>query len=282
MNLTNVHNLPDAFVSAVRNDPYVGGGDISVTKLIDSPQRRFLLNKFRESIVEDASEKLWVLLGQAVHTVLERANTSSLVEKRLFMHVNGWKLSGQFDRLHLESETLCDYKLTTVFKSEASIEWERQLNVLRLLVVENGYQVSKLEVFAMYRDWRRAEQLRDPNYPVISTKKIEIPMWTLEETRNYVQERIELHQRASRGEDVLCSDEERWYAGTTFALIKDGGKRAKRVAQTKEELGDVPDGYVIEERKGGYRRCESFCEVANFCSQKGSESNANISNGNTD
>ena len=35
MNLTNLYGLPDALVNAVRNDPYQGGGDISVTKLID-------------------------------------------------------------------------------------------------------------------------------------------------------------------------------------------------------------------------------------------------------
>ena len=34
--ITNVHNLPQSIVDAVTNDPYVGGGDISATKLIDS------------------------------------------------------------------------------------------------------------------------------------------------------------------------------------------------------------------------------------------------------
>ena len=46
MNLTNIHDLPQALVDAVRNDPYEGGGDISFTKLIDSAQRRVLLKKF--------------------------------------------------------------------------------------------------------------------------------------------------------------------------------------------------------------------------------------------
>ena len=76
-----------------------------------------------------------------------------------------------------------------------------------------------------------------------------------------------MHQAADRGEEVLCSDEERWYAGTTYALIKEGGKRAKKVSVNREDLGEPDKGYVIEERKGGYRRCENFCEVAPFCQQ---------------
>ncbi len=35
--ITNKHGLPEALVAAVRNDPYAGGGDISVTKLIAQP-----------------------------------------------------------------------------------------------------------------------------------------------------------------------------------------------------------------------------------------------------
>ena len=83
MNLTNLLGLPDAFVAAVKNDPYTGGGDISATKLIDSPQRRVLYGKYKDFVVEDVSDRVWAVMGQAVHTVLERAGTSALVEERL-------------------------------------------------------------------------------------------------------------------------------------------------------------------------------------------------------
>ena len=71
--VTNVHGLPEALVPAVTNDPYVGGGDISVTKLIDAPQVRALTRKHHDKLVVDVSERIWALLGQGVHTVLERA-----------------------------------------------------------------------------------------------------------------------------------------------------------------------------------------------------------------
>jgi hypothetical protein len=264
MNLTNLLGLPDAFVAAVKNDPYTGGGDISVTKLIDAPQRRVLYGKFKDFVVEDVSDRVWALMGQAVHTVLERAGTSALVEERLFMEVNGWKLSGQFDRLHVADKTIQDWKVTTTYKADGDDSWTKQLNILRMLAIANGHDIERLQVVAIFRDWQRSKAERDEKYPQSNVKVIELPVWSNEYAMQYISERVAMHQAAVKGEEVLCSDEERWYAGSTFALMKEGNKRATKVADTREELGEPAKGFFIEERKGGYRRCEGYCEVAPF------------------
>ena len=265
MNLTNLRGLPDALVQAVRNDPYAGGGDISTTKLIDAPQRRVLHKKFSDFVVEDVSDRIWSLLGQAVHTVLERAETSALTEKRLFAEVNGWSVSGAFDRLHLGEELLQDYKVTSTYNAEGSESWTKQLNVLRWLAHQNGYPVSKLQIVAIFRDWSRAK-VRD-GYPESNVGLIDVPLWDLDEAQAYIEERVALHQKAAKGEEVLCTDEERWYEGTKYALKKKGGVRATKVADRIEDLGEIQDGYEIEMRPGAFKRCESFCEVAPFCKQ---------------
>lgn len=267
MNFTNLLGLPDAFVAAVRNDSYTGGGDISVTRLIDSPQKRVLYKKFKEFVVEDVSDRVWSLMGQCMHTLLERAATSAKVEERLYMDVNGWSLSGQFDRLHVADKCLQDWKVTTCYKAKGDEAWERQLNILRALAIHNGYDVQKLQVIAILRDWRRAEALRSPDYPQQNVVIIDVPVWDLEDTHAYIKERIALHQKAEEDSSIGCTDDERWYAGSTYALMKIGGKRATKVAPSREELGDPPEGSEIIERRGGYRRCESFCEVAPFCQQ---------------
>ena len=267
MNLTNLLGLPDAFVAAVKNDPYTGGGDISVTKLIDSPQRRVLYGKYKDFVVEDVSDRVWALMGQAVHTVLERAGTSALVEERLFMEVNGWKLSGQFDRLHVADKTIQDWKVTTTYKADGDESWTRQLNILRMLAIHNGHDIERLQVVAIFRDWQRSKAERDEKYPQSNVKIIEIPVWDNDFAMAYIAERVGMHQAAVNGDEVQCSDEERWYAGSTFALMKEGNKRATKVADTREELGEPAKGFFIEERKGGYRRCEGYCEVAPFCPQ---------------
>ena len=267
MNLTNIHGLPDALVNAVRNDPYTGGGDISVTKLIDAPKRRTLYKKYREFVVEDVSERIWSLMGQAVHTVLERAGTNALVEERLYAEVNGWKVSGQFDRLPLADATLQDWKVCSVYKAGGDIGWERQLNCLRWLAHKNGMVVNRLQVVAIFRDWKKSEAVRNSAYPGQNVQVVDVPIWSIEDAENYVRTRVQLHQHSEEGNETECTEEERWYSGTSFALMKDGGKRAKKVAPTVEELGEIPPGHSIVERPGLNRRCESYCEVAPFCEQ---------------
>ena len=267
MNLTNIHNLPEALVAAVRNDSYVGGGDISTTKLIDAPQRRVLYQQYKDFVVEDVSERIWSLMGQSIHHVLERADSNSITEERLYMEVNGWKLSGQLDRLSLSEKVLDDYKMCSTYKRDGDPQWEYQLNVLDALCRANGYVVDELRVIAIFRDWQKSKSLRDPTYPQTNVKVINVRKWSAQEQDDYILQRVKLHQAAVAGEVALCTDEERWHEGNTYALLKKGGKRATKVSFSREELGVVPEGYVVDERLGGYRRCENYCEVSAFCKQ---------------
>jgi hypothetical protein len=91
-------------------------------------------------------------------------------------------------------------------------------------------------------------------------------MWTLEEAEEFIEERIVLHQAAEKLQ-ILCTDEERWYTGTTYAITKPGMSRALKVLDDRPLPSDVPEGYTVEERPGVYRRCESYCEVRAFCTQ---------------
>ena len=126
-------------------------------------------------------------------------------------------------------------------------------------------RVERLEIVAIFRDWRRAEADRDPDYPQSSVQVIPIRVWPMSETREYVESRIAIHQAATNGLPVLCTDDERWFTGDKWAIIKPGGKRALRVLDAKPE--QAPDGYVLEHRPGIYRRCERYCDVAPFCPQ---------------
>jgi hypothetical protein len=269
--ITNIHNLPAAIVAAVQNDPYTGGGDISTTKLIDSPQVRVLSGKHYESLTVDVSERVWALLGQAVHTILERAGLREegmVVEERLYADVNGWQVSGQVDRMHLDQATLSDYKVTTVYKKNGSDSWTRQLNVLRWLAHKNGHRIDKLEVVAIFRDWRKTEAERNPDYPQTAIMTIPVPVWPLDEAEEYVTERVYIHQAASRGEEVPCTDEERWFSGNTYALTKRGAKRATRISTNPLDFGEVDyENYSIEVRAGEYKRCQHYCDVSAFCAQ---------------
>ena len=271
--ITNLRNLPAAIVAAVQNDPYDSGrGDISCTKLIDSPQIRVLGGKHANDISVDVSERVWALLGQAVHSILERAGLKEegmVVEERLYAEVNGWQVSGQVDRMHCDLGKLSDYKVTTVYKKNGSDSWTRQLNVLRWLAHQNGHEINQLEVIGIFRDWRKTEAERNPDYPQAAIMAIPVPLWSLDDAEEYITERVYLHQAASRGEEVPCTDEDRWFSGNTYALMNTGGKRALKVSSDRSALPEPTEGQYVEERKGEYKRCEHYCDVRAFCKQWG-------------
>lgn len=277
MNFTNIHGLPDSLAQAIKNDPYsAGASDISVTKLIDSPKRRALMKRYGEFIVTDLSKSLFSLLGQGVHNVLERSSQGEeiIAEQRFFSEVEGWTISGQVDRFNTATGELEDYKVTSAYKViKGDVkEWERQLNVLAWLLRQAGHNVEKLSIVAIIRDWSMTDAKNKPDYPKAPFAVINISLWKEDSVFEYIQQRIRLHQAAERGEPIGCSDEERWYEGTTWALMKKGGKRAIKVYRRKEDIGtEIADGLYVEERKGGYRRCAEYCEVSAFCDQYQSE-----------
>lgn len=266
---TNTHGLPEALVRAVTNDPYRGGGDISATALIDAPQKVTLAKRHADDVQIDVSERIWALLGQAVHNILERGalEAGQFAEERLYADMEGWKVSGQYDLHDWERRAIVDYKVTTVYKANGNDSWTRQLNVLRWLAHQNNLPIDRLEIVAIFRDWRKGDADRKADYPQAPVKVIEVPVWDLAEAEQYVRERVIIHQAARGGLSVPCTDEERWYSGTQYALRRPGLKRALKVVDHRAELEPVPDGHEIEERPGIYRRCLLYCEAAPFCKQ---------------
>lgn len=271
MKITNKHNLPQAFVSAVTNDPYdAGHSDISATSLIDAPQRRALLRAHRSELVEDVSDRIWALLGSAVHHILERAEDEhAVVEERLFANVDGWVVSGQFDRYLPASGTIQDWKVTTVYKTQGDhADWERQLNVLAWLARQNGMAVEKLQICAIMRDWAKSRALNDGTYPAANVTVIDVPLWPDAIAEEYIRERVQLHQEARDGSPEPCTNEERWYTGDSWAVTKPNAKRAYRVYKNRQEAEDnKPDDMIVEHRPGEYKRCAQYCEAAAFCAQ---------------
>jgi hypothetical protein len=279
MEITNLKGLPAAIVEAVRNDDYdSGASDLTASKLIDSPRLVALVKKHHHEIVDDAENRIWALLGKGVHYVLERAEPSELTELRLFTTINGWRVSGAFDRLSLKHGKLIDYKVTsawTVVYGDRLPDWEAQLNVLAELVARNSdrEEVRELAIVAILRDWSKTRAREGGDYPPVQIVEIPIRLWGLETRRAYLEQRVALHQRAQAGELPECSDEERWAKPTTYALMKGQNKRAVKIHETREAAeehrismgGDM--NYWIEERPGQNVRCEDYCPVVRFCEQ---------------
>lgn len=277
MILTNKTNLPQALYDAIKNDDYdAGESDISVTSVIAPPRLVALRRKFNDVLEEDASDRIWSLQGQIIHSILERSNTVDLVEKRFYTMSRGWKIGGKFDTVILDSLTLSDWKYSTVWKFKGNrvpIEFEQQLNLLRLILVDNGLPIEALQVVALLRDWSKPESYRDRDYPQAQSLTLPVNKWDIDAARSYLDERVRLHQEArsivdAGAEPPLCTEEERWMRPTKYAAMKVGASRATKVFDSLAEANAfaLSKGLVVETREGENIRCAMYCPVASKCS----------------
>ena len=194
------------------------------------------------------------------------------------MEVDGWKVSGKYDRMLAEKGVLQDYKFSSVWEYIHGLKPERiaQLNCLAELAVSNGYGVTKLQVVMMFRDWSATKAKNDHTYPQSQVALIDVPFWKQEKRQAYIAERVRLHKAADNGETIHCTDEERWANGHKWAVMKKGRKSALKVADSEiaaqnwmmeKGISDCDNVHYIEFRKGKYNRCEGYCPVSEFCQQ---------------
>lgn len=276
MNLTNKLGLPDALVAAISNDDYSrGDADLSVTQLIAPPRQVELKRRHASEVVEDAADRIWLLLGKSVHKILEAAASTGIREERMYTEVSGMKVSGAFDHLALGDGMLSDYKVTSVWSAKNAAdkaEWEQQLNLYAYLAAEQGYSVKGLRIVAICRDWRMSDAAKyeGDGYPQHQVAVIEFPLWDKARQYDYLRERVQLHQSARDGNLPDCTDEERWQKPGGYALVKPGSQRAWRVLATEEEaqaLASKTKDMRVVYRPGVNTRCDSYCAVAEFCTQ---------------
>ncbi len=284
MKLTNRKGLPDSIVQAVLNDPYKGGGDISVTKLITPPYQRQLLIKHADELEEDVADRIYSLIGQIGHSIVERIpltdETTSVREERLYKDVpiklsDGTfatkRVSGQFDLI--ESHKLMDFKFTSTYAMEGKIEWEHQLNLLRALCVQRyaetkdkRYIITEAAIVAVFRDWSRNKAKSMSDYPDAQVEVIPVKLWPVKQAFEFLQYRTELHFATN---PEPCTAEEMWEKPAVFAVMKKGGKRAVKLhpikADAEAHARNLGDGATVVDRPAERTRCASYCSARDFC-----------------
>jgi len=283
MRLTNKYNIPQVFVNAIERDDY-SKGDVnsSVTELINSPQIVQLKRKHWDELEEDVSEKIFSLMGKAVHYILQHGKEDgSIREERLYAEVDGWKISGAIDLQIIEDGKVCitDHKVTSAWavKSDDKTSWEEQLNCYAYLYEKVKKQkVDKLQITAIIRDWNKRDAATKDNYPEAPIKVISIPLWDFHTREVFVKQRITLHSNAYLSTEMAddytpCTPSEMWETQTVYAVRKIGNVRAKSLHSSQEEadekLSELGKGYEVEVREGERKRCKDYCVVNKFCKQ---------------
>ena len=276
MKFTNKYNLPQTVFDVLAKDGYkAGNDDYSATSLLKSPRQLLLYRRHFHQIEEDVSDRVWSIFGQAAHNILEKhGNDTSLTEERLYTEVLGRKLSGQVDHYH--EGVITDYKVTSVwsivYKSKIE-DWTAQLNIYAYLFRKNGYDVRRLQIVAVLRDWSETEKLRSRDYPEAPIVVIPITLWDIEDQELSITSKIkEFIEAESLTDDELpyCTPEERWQAPDVYAVMKEGRKTAVKLYDNEEEAeihASEDKKYSVVKRSGTSRNCERYCPVSFCCNQ---------------
>ena len=267
MEITNNHNLPEQIVRAVTfstrpPQDYV----ISVTELIGPAWIRYLRRKHWQELSEDASERLWALLGQSVHYVVEQHELdNSIAEERLTAEFDGYTITGQADNYNGDSHSVEDWKVTSVwsFMNGVKSEWEAQLNIYAWLWRKNGFQVVGLNINAILRDWQQGRANGD-GYPAIPFVVVPVSVWPDEKVEAYIKGRLAAHVAP-----VPCAPDEKWQKGDVWAVMKEGRKSAVKLHDSEEianrHSAKLGAKHTVVKRPGECTRCKSYCPVRAFC-----------------
>jgi len=269
--LTNRKGYPDIVVKAVENiaSKYSKGEgvDISVTELIAPPLMRILKKKHYDEITEDVEDRMYSFFGSLAHEFIENIESEDVIykEQRLFIEVNGWMLSGQFDLIYKDKGevVLADIKFTSKYAVQNGVkkEWERQLNVYRYMV-EETCKIDRMEVIAPIRDagWI------DDKIKVMAVKK-----YKLHKVKEYIEKRVAFHQLCESditGKVPECMPEERWQDPEKWAVCPGHGKKSLKNHDTRasaEAHAATKDNLVVEVRPAENKRCSRFCNVSKWC-----------------
>ena len=302
MQITNHQGLPEPLVRAVTYSDYDKEGcDYSVSQLL-RPARQVALEQIhKDEITEDASDRLWLLLGSAGHSVLERSAHKGIVEERAIVEVevpmgkcvscrgygkfavrqetcsdcmgsgldmHTFKVGGKLDYGTTDT-TLFDYKFTSVWaaKEGPKDEWVQQLNIYRWLAHRYGVDFDKLQIVAIFRDWSKPKASREPDYPQSQVRVFDLPLWRDDSTEQFIIDRIRAHE-AAKTTLPDCTPEEMWEKPEVWAIKKKPAKRAIVLCKSLELAEkSCPSGFTIEHRPAERPRCESYCRCAPFCEQ---------------
>ncbi|NQV17781.1 MAG: hypothetical protein HQ534_04480 [Armatimonadetes bacterium] len=278
MNITNNNKIPAPIYRAICQNWYSGAGAdhfCSVTELLKPVKLLVLERRYKNMLEEEASDLIWSLMGSAMHKVLEASeHETSLNEERLFCQVNGKTISGGVDLY--EEGIISDFKFTSVWSyiyGNRRKEWAQQLNLYAYLYMNAGFDVNKLQVIAVFRDWSKLKARIQHDYPK-QVMIIPIKLWDMSRIEQFIKERLfQLKIALKLPDDAIkeCSQRERWQDDDMYAIMKKGNIRATKLCKSQKQAeaylksNKDKDKLSINIRKSIPKRCEDYCRVNKYC-----------------
>lgn len=276
MKITNKHNLPESLENFAKKTLYEPKeNSFSATTLL-LPTREIILKKRHFNELEvDCSEMVWMLFGTAVHSILEHSDQSGKAETYLKEHIkDGYYLTGKADLYNEETQSLEDWKTASVYKVKIGDfnDWKMQGLIYTWLFRQKGIYLENIKFHALLKDWVQREARLNKDYPQspIYTYQYKCNTQDMIDIEKYIRNRFGELIAIEKGEKELplCTEEERWYTGDKYAVMKDNQSKALRVLDTLTEA----EGYLkykggdyIQKRIGESRKCLDYCSCNKVC-----------------
>lgn len=285
--ITNRLNLPQPFVDAVTSSHTYKPNRYSVTEVIGGTCEAVLKRRHHGESTEDVADRLWAIFGTAVHKVLQESPAQEGQEREKWLCVpidndgEKYELSGIFDLYDKSTQTVTDWKVTSVWTVQfADFEsWRKQTLIYCWMLKQAGEEARRGEIVAMLRDHSMRKASLDSDYPQSPVFKVS---WDFDDNDFAEAEKlvsdwfIEVKFQEKLPDDRLapCDEKSRWHKPDKWAIMKDGRKRAVRVFDDEADavellnrLEETDRGHHIEFRRGEDTKCESYCPVSDFCPQ---------------
>lgn len=279
MLITNKLNLPTPFVDALKRDYEYKDKRYSVTAMLKGEREIILTRRHFDEMEEDAADSIWMIFGTAVHKVLENAQEADDELKETKIHYefeNGYTLSGQQDLYSESQKRITDYKTASVWKVIYD-EWEdyrKQCLYYALLFRKIGFECDNADVVMLLKDWSKTELKKKSDYPEhpVYTKHFDFTEENFAQAEKEIIAKFEVIDSLKDVKDdelPLCTNEERWATQEKFAVMKNGGKKAIKLFDTREEAEQMVvsgKGDFVEHRPSDDKKCKDYCSCAKWCS----------------
>ena len=281
MKITNYNNLPDMLVRAVEKEYEYRDKRYSITSLLDSDRVMMLKRRYNSQITQDVSDCIWMLFGSVTHYALETGielKENEYVEEHLeHTFESGYTLSGIIDHVY---DFVDDYKVTsvwTVIYGSNNDKWKKQLQMgAYLYYKEHGNWINQGRIIAILKDWNKKDAMYKNDYPKMPVAVINFDLGTPESVEKWIINRFDEISKLEKMSDFdlpLCTPEERFNTGDSYAIKKKGNIKALKVHKSQEEAREhlinlerkYPGVYEVEERKGTDTKCLNYCSCCKFC-----------------
>lgn len=273
MQVTNVLNLPQAFVNAVSTRRHNKPGCFSATTLNKGAKEIILSDRHFNEIKVDAKDQIWAVFGTAVHALLEAQKDNNFHEESFKVQVGNSFVTGQVDSYDMENAVINDWKTASTWKVQYKdfSDWKSQGLTYAWLLSKSGLEVKKCRFIALLKDHSKTKARNDGAYPQspVFVYEFDVTPESLFDTEKRIMEKvaeIEAAYKLTDDEIAPCSKEERWAEDDKWAVMKKGRKSALKLCSSEEEAREYGQGDYIEFRPAVSKKCEDYCNCKEFCS----------------